>query len=174
MRSKRKISLWCFLWKKITKFHHKSINKICKNTVSRGKHLTAWMIYLWHWNYKKAILFTLRPFMFAASSLSRRRELNLSSIPAYMRTTNSVWCCAMLCRKSGEQVRHVSLANQFLRESPSPSQSEIAHVGWCRQHFNESCMQIEALFPQLHRGRESWKTSIEEVESQDVCQNWIR
>ena len=45
VRSKRKIGLWCFLRKKIPKFHHKSIRKICKNTISRGKHLAAWMIY---------------------------------------------------------------------------------------------------------------------------------
>ena len=44
-RSKQKMGLWCFLRKKVPKFHHKSIQKICKNTISRGKHLTAWLIY---------------------------------------------------------------------------------------------------------------------------------
>ena len=85
----------------------------------------------------KAILFTprhscsLRPVF-----PGRRRELNFSSIPAYSRTTNSVWCCAMFCRMSArQQVRHVSLANQLSRESPSPSRSEIAHVCWCRQQL---------------------------------------
>ena len=43
--------------------------------------------------------------LFAVSSLSRRKEFNFFSIPAYMRTTKSAWCCV---GSLDSKFRHVS------------------------------------------------------------------
>ena len=105
VRSKRKTGYWYFLRKKITKCHYKSIREVCKNTISRGEHLTAWMIYFvtlklqnnyWKMVWKRSCLCLI---VCCVQSFPKEIEfLFNSSVHADYKI------CLMLCMKSWQQV----------------------------------------------------------------------